>query len=326
MFLKRIFFIFLCIAFSLHPNDPDLESLEDSVVTPWFTGPLLAPTGTVVPSGNFAIYPYIYYIVDSNIYDAKWEKKSQPKFYTLSSQVFGYFGLTSWMDLEIIAQMSYQRTQGQGSAQFGDLIAGFGFQLYPVDADTWVPGVKLAILETFPTGKFSSLNPAKLSTDSSGGGTFGTGLSLILYKAYHLGGFHFLSVTLSSEYVITTPVKVNGLNAYGGGLGTNGKVHPGNIFESIASFDFSFSRNWAASLDTVWHHVDRAIFSGESGLDKNGDPVVFSNPSSELFSLAPALEYNFSDALGLSCGCWFSVLGRNAADFISGVAELYCSF
>jgi hypothetical protein len=49
-------------------------------------------------------------------------------------------------------------------------------------------------------------------------------------------------------------------------------------------------------------------------------------PSNEQWSVAPAIEYNWSKNVGLIVGSWFSFAGRNSVRFISGVAALNIYF
>ncbi|HEX2583220.1 MAG TPA: transporter, partial [Chlamydiales bacterium] len=124
------------------------------------------------------------------------------------------------------------------------------------------------------------------------------------------------STTVSAQYAISSLVYVRGANAYGGDSSTNGLVRPGNAVQLIVSFEYTLTQNWALALDTYYQHLNRSTFSGNSDGKKVGAP------SSEQFSLAPAIEYNFSKKLGIIGGVWFSVASRNTPQFISGVLNL----
>ncbi len=284
---------------------------------PWLTGPLLAPTGTVTPLGHFNVQAYGYFTQNLGSYDANWGKsRSGNRFFSFNQQLVSYVGLAPWMDLNIIPQFSVNSSRGKTICAFGDLTAGFDFQLYPAEAHPWFPGVKIAVTELFPTGRYQNLSPAYAGADQSGFGTFGTGINLVFYKIYPLTGPYFISVTASGLYQLNSSVRVHGLNAYGGGLGTDGTVDTGNLFQGILSFEFTLSQNWVFAIDNVYTHIGSSPFSGESGGNATG------LPSMEQISFAPAVEYNFSGTLGIIAGCWFTAAGRNAPRFASGVAEL----
>jgi hypothetical protein len=99
-------------------------------------------------------------------------------------------------------------------------------------------------------------------------------------------------------------------------------VLPGNNLQGIASFELSLSKNWALALDNVYTHTDTTQFFGTPGITFDGELSKDKNPSIEEFSMAPAIEYNFSSHFGMIAGCWFSVCGRNSTEFRSGVINI----
>ena len=324
--MKRwILTIFLSLGSSLSAQAvPEFSPPEIAQETQevWFTGPLIAPVGTVVPYGDFLIKSYVYLNANTGFYNTHWHSISlEDNFYTLKTQFLCFFGLTPWCDLNINPQFIYNTTSNQHFFDIGDLTVGLDFQLMAADLTPYFPGIKFAIREVFPTGKFQYFHPSKSWTDQTGKGTFSTQFDLIFYKVFPFYGLHFLSMTLSAQYTLQTPVNVHGFNAYGGGFGAKGKVLPGNGFQAIASFEFSFSQNWALALDSVYTHTDSAQFFGNPGLALTGTFAEVGQPSSEQLSFAPAIEYNFSPNFGIIAGCWFSALGRNSAEFRSGVVN-----
>ena len=295
--------------------------------TPWLTGPLLAPTGTVTPYGNFEIEPYAYFTAYTGMYSDDWKTISAPdNFFSFNNQYVIFIGLTSWMDINILPQFFINSYLGKTSTHFGDFTAGFDFQLYPADLDSLIPGVKISLQEVFPTGSFQNFNQATFSPDQTGQGTFGTNINLVFYKVYHLAGRHFMSVTVSGAYQINSSVHVHGYNSYGGGVGTNGKIVGGNIFEAVVSFEFTFDQNWGFAIDNVYIHKDRTVFSGVAGISPNGAPAFVGTRSTEQISFAPAIEYNISENMGLIAGCWFTAFGRNSSKFASGVVEFVYTY
>ncbi len=300
------------------------ETSEQFVPVPWLTGPLIIPPATVVQVGHFTIETYVFATTNTGIYDGHWRSHGLPhNFVSVTPSLLTMIGMTEWMDFQIIPEMFYNTTHNQSSARFGDLPAGFDFQLCPAGDK---PGIKFTILETFPTGQYQKLNPRKQGTDLSGRGSYATNLSLEFYKVYHLHGFHFVSVTAYFEYTYSAPVHVKGFNAYGGGYHTRGKVFPGSAYQGIVSFEFSLNRNWALALDNVYIHTNRSRFSGYRGVTDTGEPATVGTPSSEQISFAPGIEYNFSANLGIIAGAWVTALGRNSTQFRSGVVEFNYSY
>ncbi len=294
---------------------------------PWLTGPLLAPKGAAVPYGDFVVKSYLYAITNTGSYNQDRQVVSADEnFYSLKAQFLSFFGLTPWCDLNIIPEVVYNITSTEQDGYPGDLTVGLDFQLMEPDLTPYFPGIKLAVREVFPTGRFEYLRPRKLSTDLTGWGTFATQFDLIFYKVFSLYSRHFLSMTLSAEYTVNTPVDVHGFNAYGGGFGAKGKALPGNRFQGVASFEITLNRNWVFALDTLYTYTNGTPFFGNPGINFDGEFASVGKPSSENLSFAPAIEYNFSKHLGIIGGCWFSAFGRNSAQFRSGVINVQYAY
>ncbi len=230
------------------------------------------------------------------------------------------------MDIQMIPSVLYFATQGKSSSHFGDLPIILDFQLLSDQKFQWIPGIKLQIGETFPTGKYQKLNPHKLRTDISGLGSFSTSPAIVFYKVYHLYRHHYLSLTASFQYTYYAPVHVKGFNFYGGGFGTRGKVYPGNLSTAIISFEYTLTKNWVLAIDNVYIHEDKNRFRGNPGIAASGIPATVSRPSSEQLSFAPAIEYNFNEHFGLIAGVWFTAAGRNNLEFRTGVASFTIAY
>ena len=136
---------------------------------PWFTGPLIAPVGAVIPYGDFEIENYFYFTTDTGSYDSHWQSTSASNnFFSFNPQFLCFFGLTPWMDINVIPQCACNSTAGQKSINFGDLIIALDFQLLDPAYTPYFPGIKFTIGELFPTGTYQNLNPYKLLTDQTG--------------------------------------------------------------------------------------------------------------------------------------------------------------
>jgi hypothetical protein len=318
--MKKCFLLLL--ATSLFSAEVPVEEEPDEPA-PWFTGSLLAPLGEAVPYGHFEIDFYNLLTIETGEYNKNWKVDDIPNFYSYTPQFYCYFGLTSWMDIQIIPQIAANWTQGKSSVGFGDFYTALDIQFYSSENEGWFPGILFSIGELFPTGKYQRLDPNKLGTDQTGFGSFVTYFSLILFKVYHIYDNHFLSFTLTGECGLTSTTSVHGFNAYGGGFDTNGHVNPGDTLTAICSFEYSLSQNWGLALDTYWNHENLTWFSGDPGVDEDGLPAEVGFPSSDTLSFAPAIEYGFSENCGIVGGCWFSAIGRNSAEFRNAVVNLY---
>lgn len=119
---------------------------------------------------------------------------------------------------------------------------------------------------------------------------------------------------------------MKGFNTYGGARNTRGVVYPGNTFTADAAIQYNFTKQWAFACDLIYGHGNKNRFSGKRGTNRDGTKANMTAPSNEQWSLAPAIEYNFSQTLGLIAGPWFTFAGRNSAQFASGVIALNMYF
>jgi len=297
----------------------EISPEEEARDGPWFTGSLLAPSAHVVPPGYFNLEPYLFVTDNYGAYDADWHGHSTPTAIQLNPLISFQIGVANNLDFQTAPQMFYTRKQGKASAQFGDFPVGFDYQLLKDRKGGWWPAIKIAIRESFPTGKYQKLNPHKNGTDGVGSGAYTTGFGLAFSRIFHFGGVHFLNSRLSFSYNVPSNVHVKGFNSYGGGHGTRGTVHPGNTFTTIIGLEFTLALHWALALDIANIYGNKTTFSGRRGITSAGAPVKVGGPSFNQVSLAPAIEYNFNESVGIIAGAWFTVAGRNTTQFASGV-------
>jgi hypothetical protein len=324
-------FLLLCSAYGLlsDPKPPSLLYQEEPQIIPvplwelpWFTGPLLAPSGHVIPVGHANIEPYLFVNVATGAYDKKWKAHSaKHNFYNINTEIPIQIGILPRVDFTFTPQFSYNHTSGASHWAYNDMPIGFDVQLYYDTPGVWVPAMKLAFKASVPFGKYQKLDPHDKGTDIGGSGSWQPSVGLVFSNLLHISGVHFLASRLALFYTVPNSVHVKNLNAYGGGHGTYGTVYPGPSFSADFAFEYTLARHWAFSFDALYEHFNHTRFKGRKG-KTDGVPNAIGAPSAERFSLAPALEYNFNGNYGIIAGVWFSVAGRNRAEFINGVIAL----
>lgn len=309
---------FLVISTQVY-SEPNPQA--DTEFGPWFTGPLLTPSSQVIPGGYINVEPYLFVNVITGRYSSHWHPKKTPHFYNINFQLPIQIGITKWMDFAITPEFSINRTKGKSSTVLNDLISTLDFQLYKDDSNTY-PDVKFTIQETFPTGRYQKLGAHKHGTDAGGGGCFVTSIGFVFDQTYHIFGKHYLEWRFNPFYSFSTPVHVRGINTYGGAHNTRGTIRPGQSWSGLFGLEYSLTQNWALAFDLFGFYQNKIRFSGKRGTHSNGTHALVGNPSSVQFSFAPAIEYNFSERLGLIAGSWFSFAGRNSKRFASAVIAL----
>jgi hypothetical protein len=292
-------------------------------IEPWFTGPLLTPAGGVIPYGHQNYEPYFYWTTSKGHYDEHWHSLSAPHFKNFLFQPLFQFGILPATQFDIFPEFIYNNTQGEHAWRVSDIPGSLSFALLRESPHNSHPAIRLRFGFNIPVGKYQKLNPLKLGTDDGGTGDWNPAVGIVMGRHIHLKRYHFFAWHTWINYTFTIPVPVHGLSFYGGAptvgpiKGTRGTVYPGSVFLIMQGFEYSLNRNWALALDVVYTHVNRRRFSGYSPLGTK--PIA---PSSELFTIAPGLEYNFSENVGLIGGPWFSIAGRNrnfSTNFISWI-------
>lgn len=292
-------------------------SPPSSSANAWFTGPLLTPSGKVVPKGHFNLEPYLFCSISKGRYGPAWKSISHPKFSQITPQLQIKVGLTERLDTSICLQSVYSKTRGISSSSFGDLPISFDYQIIPPSDGNAV--LKFTLQEIFPTGKFKGLNPALFNTDVGGLGSFVTIFGITGAKLFHLPQKRYLSTRANISLALPAPAHIRGYNVYGGDFSTRGKAYPGIALSIFIGSEYTLTENWVLALDILSEFSAKSRFRGYSET-----PVCL--PSSSQFSLAPAIEYNWSQSIGVIAGPWFTVAGRNCPSFISFVGAINMYF
>ncbi len=306
---------------SLRADDEETHNIA-GLQNLWFTGPLLSPPGYTVKPGHVNIQPYTSVNITTGTYNNHWKAHSTDNFYSTNEQIQTRIGLAKGLDFQIFPQVYFNKTKNKHYTGFGDLPVGINIQLLTTTIkDPW-PAIKLTLRANAPTGKYQHLNPNKKGTDAIGAGSWLPAGSLILAKLWNTSGTHFLESRLYINYQIGTAVLVKGLNSYGGAKNTKGFVYPGNVLTVDAAFQYNLAQNWDLACDFYYTYSNKNRFSGNPGTLANGTKAKMTNPSKETWSIAPALEYNWSSNIGLIAGVWFSLAGRNSSEFMNPMIAL----
>lgn len=293
----------------------DADPTNDSPEKPWLTGPLLTPSGTTTEKGHIDMEPYLFYIVQTGVYDKGGHPVDLQTEYTLSPQLYIWIGLTKSIDFTLALLWIDSWRGNQSYRGLSDTTLGFDIQIVTESPKCWYPSIKATIQELFPTGNYDGFRLLGLGTDLTGLGAYITFFSCVFSKLTHFYDDYFLSSELSLSIALPTSINVRGINTYGGGPDTKGAVEPGASFFAFLGNELTLSKNWALALDVAYRYAERVDFHGTTTL-----PVGY--PSLIQWSLAPAIEYNWSENGGVIVGSWFTVAGRNSGRFVNGVAAV----
>lgn len=286
---------------------------------PWFSGNLLAPSGFIAGYGQTSVQPYLSSFFRTAGYDSNWKVRSRPNLYSLDTFFDVQTGILPRMDFQVSTCIDYNSSEGAHSVGFGDIPITLNFQLYKPQNFATAPAIKLGFRFVAPTGRYQKLDSNKYGTQINGTGSWFPGPRIGMSKFFHLWGLHFIELRFGGDYRFGTITRVKGESIYGGDASTKGKVRPGNFYRVISGFQYNLTQNWGGSFDVLYAHYDRDRFYGKTKL-----PV--GAPSGERISIAPAIQYNLSQKMGILGGIWMSVLGRNTSQFIAVSTSFSAAF
>lgn len=311
--LRKLLFIFLCI--TLFSNS--------SLAAPWFTGPLLAPAGHTTPKGHTNFELYGLDVLTDGSYDKAGNIKHSRIFRTFVANPILTQGFTDWLDVQLTLPYAFNSTRGVNYDHVADTSVAFGVQLAEQKGSPKRMDVRLLIQETFPTGKYNRLNPSFIGTDSTGLGSYQTLIGLNLQYLKELYNSHYLRTRLILSRLYATSVNVAGLNSYGGTTSTSGQINPGTENGIDLAFEYTLTQNWVAVMEGTYTKGQATRFNGRLNIGNIGGPgaSIGSGDYNET-ALAPAVEYNFTDSIGLIGGVWFPVSGKNTSHYMTYVLAL----
>lgn len=298
---------------------------EKQILSPWYTGPLIAGSGYILPTSIINIQPYLYVLCNSSFYDNHWKSQKLPDSLWLIQPAFSFsLGITSWMDCSIDCSLSHVQESGFSLTRIADTDLTISFQLYtPSENSPW-PALRLALRETFPTGDYIENNIGSFYLFSSAG-FYQSWIGLAASKLTNFFHNHPLDFRLNIFYNKNSHLTLIGESDYGGAPDTNGTLKPGDSYLANAAIEFSLTKHWVLAFDILYIHQNEFRFSGNPGYI-DGQPVILTFPSSELLSFAPAIEYNVNLNFGFLLASWFSVIGRNNTQFAGGAFSFVYNF
>jgi hypothetical protein len=310
-----------------------VQAQEESRADAWWTGPMLAANAASLPQGHWLVEPYLFDEVSTGTFDNDGNRHSGPYEHTIGSLSYILYGLTDSVGVGVLPHLAYNEPAGapnSSSVRFGDLTLQASYGLLHFHDGAQTPDVSVVVQESLPTGRYDRLSRA---ADGVGSGAYSTALALYTQDYFWLPNGRILRARIDFTYTLFASTGVEGLSVYGTTAGFNGRAYPGNGFSVDASAEYSATRNWVVALDVVYQHNDSTRVSGT--LDSSapgsaipGIPAPFTSASGSSYSLgfAPAIEYNFSAAIGVLLGVRIIDIGRNTSSTITPALALNMVF
>lgn len=292
----------------------------------WFMGSIFSPTPTTPPPGHPTLQIITTAMNAYGEYEGNWKRVNRKNIYSITTTAFAQIGFTRNVGMGIVATGTSNFANGKNYNDAQDSIFAIGYQIFRDDPKTWKPDLRILLKEILPTGNYRNLDPNFFEADSTGGGSFQTGISLAYQKKFTLSNGHNLRVRFVPGYIVPASTRVTGFHTYGGGFGTSGRVRPGNYFLTFLLVEYALSRTWVFSVEQSWLQQDTGKFRGRKGVLQNGMPASNTPQSSTQWTVLPYLEKTISSTDGFFFGGWFTPIGRNTDAFASLMLSYFKAF
>jgi hypothetical protein len=304
------------------------SALRQSRDDAWWTGPLLAASpGTLTP-GHFLIEPYVFDAIARGHYDNDGRRHSGPHSNDFGTQSYVLYGLTDRVGVGLIPRLGFNDPSvGRSSSKLGvgDLTLQAQYALSRFVEGGWIPSTAFVIQETLPLGKYDRLGDRP--ADGLGAGVYSTTLALYSQYFFWMPTGRILRTRLDLSYSISGSASVRDVSVYGTAEGFTGRARPGNSASIDAAGEYSLTRNWVLALDVVYEHDSNTHVWGldlQSSAGTALPPVAveLNSGTGHTWSLAPAIEYNFTSRVGVIAGAKLTTSGRNASAVVIPVAAI----
>ncbi|MBS0620988.1 MAG: hypothetical protein JSS61_05980 [Verrucomicrobia bacterium] len=302
-------FFFVFAQFSVFSNGLNhIQNTSRQEYKQWFTGPIITPNPTTVPPGHPGLELDLIATKNYGFYDSQGKVNRTPTIWGIQPLFDFQVGFNRILGAELIGSMVTNSCKGESSTRLADSIFRLGFQVSIDKEGSWIPDFRILLQETFPTGKYQKLSLKKRGADSTGQGSFQTGVQCVFQKAFCMNKSHSFRLRGSIGYFVPSAVVVKGLNCYGGDTNTKGTIYLGNYYTGFLYGEYALSRTWAFACELNYQQGENGKFTKMRG------PKI-QVPSFNQLSVLPEIQHTYSENLGIIFGGWFTVSGRNSSAF-----------
>jgi hypothetical protein len=321
---KRVVWVLLVLAAAGLLRNARAQAADDTVANQWFTGSLEAPSPALSKAGSFAMEPYAIYTGSTGAYNGGGGHYSVAHEVNQTQSVTMLeYGITDQLSIQALPSFAYSwngQTTSNGVGA-GDLPLDLKYRLIDENDKTGSPSVTVDLGMNFPIGAYDRLST---QLDGLGTGAYTVKEGLLLQSLFDTWGDHPLRLRLfAAAYEPLSNVSVHDISVYGTVQGFQGNAAPGFAADVGLGVEYGLNQRWVLALDLVQNYADGFRLNGTDAAD---NAMHTHSASSTNLGLAPAIEYNWSNSVGLIAGVEFSVAGRNTASYIAPQLALSISF
>jgi hypothetical protein len=288
----------------------------------WFTGPLVAPSPALSAAGGFEIEPYLVYTGNTGSYAANWSHHSGAHdLNEAQSETLVEYGITDRLSIQAVPSFGALWNGQDSSFGSGDLPVELKYRFADQNVATGAPSVTVFLGMSFPLGEYDRLT---IPSVGQGSGAFTVKEGVLLQSLFDTCGDHPLRLRLYADaFEPIAEAQIHDVSVYGTAQGFHGHATPGFATDTGLGVEYGLSQRWVLALDLVENYANTTLVSGAVG---SAAVTTSKDPASIAFSVAPAVEYNFSGSVGIIVGVQFSVAGRNTASYVAPQIALSASF
>jgi len=294
---------------------------DAAVQAQWFTGSLEAPSPALPAAGIFAVEPYFVYTSNNGSYDNSGARHSISNGADVfTSETVLKYAITDRLSVEALPSFSRNLNNHDSYAGLGDLPVEAEYRFNDEDNKTGYPSVTASLGMTLPTGHFDNLNTA---LDGFGSGVYTAKEGILAQSLFDTWGHHPMRLRFyGAAYEPVSNASVQGNSVYGTSNGFQGTAMPG--LSSVLGFGagYGLDQRWVLAFDLVQNFANGLHLQGTN----SGTLTNTHGTSSAALAVAPAVEYNWSDSIGVIAGVELSVAGRNTPAYVAPQIALSTSF
>lgn len=295
---------------------------DSAAQSQWFTGSLIAPSPALSKADGFEVEPYVVYTGNTGSYAGNWSHHSGAHdLNEAQSETLVEYGITDRLSIQAVPSFAALWTGQNSSFGAGDLPVELKYRFVDQNAASGAPSVTVFLGMSFPLGEYDRLT---IPSVGQGSGAFTVKEGVLLQSLFDTWGDHPLRLRLYADaFEPLAAASIRDISVYGTAQGFHGHAMPGFAADVGLGVEYGLSQRWVLALDLVQNYSDTTRVTGATG---SAASTTTTDPASIAFSIAPAVEYNFSSSVGVIVGVQFSVAGRNTSSYVAPQIAVSASF
>jgi hypothetical protein len=294
----------------------------------YFTGPLLTSNAVTLPASNWLIEPYLMYYDSNALYDHRRMRHRQaPALRQWQTSVPIYYGVTDRLQLQLSAGGAHATSGGMHTNGIGatDTTVGVQYMLLSPDNRRERPAVSIGYSHRFPTGAYDRLDQNPL--DTMGNGANVDTFTALLQQYVTLPNDRPMRFRATVSYSLPPDrVDITGMSAYDTPPDFRGQVKLGSSLGISTAVEYSIDTRWALAMDLTYSRDAASRLHGIVRSHGTSVPFARRDALRDIYTLAPAVEDNFNDRIGIVTGAQVSFAGRNSRAFVMPMTAINMMF